>query len=116
VDVAARVNRLLVSSATLSPGKEITVVAARLGKRTRRAIVTLVGPGYSALRVLKVHLGLAGGSIQLPNRMQPGRWTLAIVSYANLREHGHHVSGAAEMRLAIFTVHAAPRHRRPKPH
>ena len=111
VNVAAHVNRLLVSTSKLRPGGEVTAVAARLVKRTRRAIVTLVGPGYRGVRVLRTHRGLAGGRIKLPRRMRPGRWTLGIVSYAGLHQRGHHVTGAADVRVAVFTVRSRRAHR-----
>lgn len=81
IRLRARLGYLGSSTSRTRPGRRVRVVAAHLKSR-RYVMLTAVGPGYSAERVLRVRSGFAGASVRVPRSVQPGTYYLGIVDFS----------------------------------
>jgi hypothetical protein len=106
LSLSAAVRPLVVSRLSLRPRERITVIAARLRNRRRHRIaLLLLGPGYSARRLIVADGGLAGATIALPSHLSPGRWIIATEDLSGVRlPKDRKPVGRAEDRVGVFTV------------
>jgi hypothetical protein len=105
--VPGRVGPLVTTSTHLRPGRWVSVIAPFLaGGRRHDALLTLAGPGYRAVRLLRISGGAAGAAILLPRRMARGTWTISIedLSGIALVPQGHALTGTAIVRIGVFEV------------
>jgi hypothetical protein len=104
--VDVHVGRLAATSTRLRPGGRISVLAPFLGGgQPHDALLTLAGPGYRAVRLVRIWGGAAGATIDLPRRMARGMWTISVedLSGVVLAPQGG-VTGTAIIRLGAFDV------------
>jgi hypothetical protein len=80
-------------------GRVVTVLGG--GLRGSKAQLVISGPGYSAVRALRVRRGLAGGRIVLPAARQPGDWYVGLVDYSRVKARGQRLSGKAIVEAAV---------------
>lgn len=92
----------LVASRRLPRTGALTVLAG--GLRGKAAQLVIAGPGYSAVRNLRVRGGVAGARVQLPSPRRPGRWYAGIVDYSGLGAAGGKLAGSAVVHAATWNV------------
>jgi hypothetical protein len=69
-------------------GQTLTILGGHLPGT--KAQLVIAGPGYAAVRDVRITHGLAGGRIVLPAGRKPGRWYAGVVDYNGLHaSHGH---------------------------
>jgi hypothetical protein len=75
------------------------------GGQPHEALLTLAGPRYRAVRLVRIVGGAAGATIDLPRRMARGTWTISFedLSGVVLAPQGG-VTGTAIIRLGVFDV------------
>jgi len=69
-----------------------------------KAEIVIAGPGYTAVRDLRINHGLAGGRIILPRKRGAGRWYAGIIDYNALRAVHGHVTGRTILEAATWTA------------
>jgi hypothetical protein len=84
----------------------VVVLGGRLPGTTAQLVIT--GPGYGAVRDVRIVRGLAGGRIVLPLGRRPGRWYAGIVDYSGLHVRAGHLSGHAILEAASWIVNRQP--------
>jgi hypothetical protein len=93
---------LVVSKRFPRGGGAVTLLGGDLPGAKAQLVIT--GPGYAAVRDVRVTDGLAGGQIVLPRGRRPGRWYAGIVDYGALRASHGHVTGDAILEAASWTA------------
>jgi NHL repeat len=69
-----------------------------------KAEIVIAGPGYTAVRDVRINHGLAGGRIILPRKRRAGRWYAGIIDYHALRAAHGHVTGRTILQAATWTT------------
>jgi hypothetical protein len=69
-----------------------------------RAQLVIAGPGYAAVRDVRITRGLAGGRIVLPPGRKPGRWYAGIIDYGGLHASHGHVRGHTILESASWVT------------
>jgi len=64
----------------------------------------IAGPGYAAVRDVRVSNGLAGGRIVLPRGRRPGRWYAGIIDYGALHASHGRLTGHAILEAASWVT------------
>jgi hypothetical protein len=98
--VQTTVRRLLASPKLPHGGGALTLLDGDLTGRTAEMVIS--GPGYTAVRDLRVVHHLAGGRIVLPRGRRPGRWYAGIINYSALRISHGRVTGRAVLAAATW--------------
>ncbi len=100
--VHTMVGPLVVSKRVPHGGGALTLVGGDLpGAKAQLAIV---GPGYAAVRDVRISNGLAGGRIVLPSGRRPGRWYAGIIDYGALHASHGRLTGHAILEAASWVT------------
>jgi hypothetical protein len=96
--VGADIGPLVASRHLPGGGGSLTLLGGHLPGT--KAQLVIAGPGYAAVRDVRITNGLAGGRIVLPSKRSAGRWYAGIIDYSGLhavhkRIHGHQILEAA---------------------
>ncbi len=83
-------------------GRALTLLGGNLPGT--KAQLVIAGPGYTAVRDVRITHGLAGGRIVLPRGRRAGRWYAGIIDYAGLRTSHGRVSGRAILEAASWVA------------
>jgi hypothetical protein len=95
--------RPLVASPRLSHGGgTVTLLGGDLPGTKAQLVIS--GPGYAAVRDVRINHGVAGGRIVLPSGRRPGRWYAGIVDYGGLRALHGRVIGHAILEAASWVA------------
>jgi YVTN family beta-propeller protein len=95
--VSATVRPLIVSRRV---GRTVAVLGG--GLPGSKAALAVSGPGYSAVRQVRVEHGLAGGRVVLPRTRRKGPWHIGIVDYALVSAPHGRLSGRAVLEAAVL--------------
>jgi hypothetical protein len=100
--VQTTVGRLLASPKLPHVGGAVGLLAGDLAGRTAEMVIS--GPGYTAVRDVRVVHHLAGGRIVLPRGRHPGRWYAGIIDYSALRVSHGRVTGRAVLAATSWVT------------
>lgn len=99
LEVKTKVGPLRLDKTELNPGDSLSVLAGGLKSKTN-AMVTVVGPDFSAQRESEVRKGMAGGTIHLPDTLAPGNYYVGVVDLT----HAEPPNGFALLAAAAMLV------------
>jgi hypothetical protein len=74
--------RPILTTATLAPGRVLTVVAGDLPAAPHDVLVVLQGGSYLAEHLIQARNGATGAVITLPSSLPPGTWALGVEDLA----------------------------------
>ncbi|HXC45958.1 MAG TPA: hypothetical protein VNU24_05075 [Solirubrobacteraceae bacterium] len=93
---------LVVSKRVPHGGGALTLVGGNLPGTRAQLVIT--GPGYAAVRDVRVAKGLAGGRIVLPRGRRAGRWYAGIIDYGSLHASHGRLTGHAILEAASWAT------------
>ncbi|MGO9790092.1 MAG: hypothetical protein ACLP8S_11570, partial [Solirubrobacteraceae bacterium] len=100
--VSTTMRPLLGTSRLPNAGRALTLLGGNLPGT--KAQLVIAGPGYTAVRDVRITHGLAGGRVVLPRGRRAGRWYAGIIDYTGLRTSDGRVSGRAILEAGSWVA------------